>query len=461
MHLYNTLTHAKNEVHKPSGQPLTLFVCGPTVYDHQHIGNFRTFLFFDLLVRYLRSMGYQISYLQNITDIDDKIIVRAQEENRTWSAVAKEYEKAFLDALQSFNITSIDEHRRATEHVPEIIDQIQRLITSGHVYKIEEDGWYFDLTTFAEYGKLARRTVEQGEDGVSRIDQSEKKRNKGDFAVWKFSKPGEPVWESVELGDGRPGWHVEDTAIAEKYFGLQYDLHGGGADLLFPHHEAEVAIAESLSGKVPFVKHWVHTEMLTVNGEKMSKSKGNFMTGKDFLEKHKGEVLRMMSLLTHYRSRFDYSETTVHQAEQNLKTLRNTLIRLSFAKNQKHHNASPEILSVKDYEARFHRAMEDDFNTPQALSVLFELVGKAQEDLYALNHHSIEAVSAFLTTILTSLGFTDLLRPVPAEVAALLAQRELFRADKQFTQADTLRQEIDALGYVVEDTPHGPLAVLR
>lgn len=460
LHLYNTLTRSKNEVHKTE-KSLEIFVCGPTTYDRQHIGNFRTFLFFDLLVRYLRSLGQKVSYLQNITDIDDKIIVRAQQENKKWQEVTKQYEEAFLGTLKDFNITSTDAHRKATEHIPEIIDQIKRLVALGHVYKIEADGWYFDLSTFQGYGKLSGRTIEQAEDGVSRIDQSEKKRNKGDFAVWKFSKPGEPVWESAELGDGRPGWHVEDTAIAEKYFGLQYDLHGGGGDLMFPHHEAEIAIAESLSGKEPFVKHWLHTGMLTVDGQKMSKSKGNFMTGEDFLAKHPGEVLRMMSLLTHYRSRLDYSTAAVHQAQQNLKTVRDTLERLNFLLEKKHHNKDPHNLSVKEYELRFQEALQDDFNTPKAFSVLFELLNKANDHLYNLNQQSAENLKEFLIGIFTTLGFENLILGVPAEVAALLEKRELFRADKQFTQADALRSEIEALGYVVEDTPLGALALLK
>src|SRR3989338_7142056 len=339
--VFNTLCGKKEGLKKPKGKQLKLFVCGPTVYDYPHIGNARTYIAFDAFVRYLRSQKIKVFYLQNITDIDDKIIAKAREEKTSPAAIAKKYEKIYRQNEKSLNIRSVSKYARATAHIPQIIKQVKTLIKKGSAYKIEDDGYYFDLAAFPEYGKLSGRTSLQAEDAISSIDENIRKRNKGDFALWKLVRfeatnylskstnstnkfkiiNGEPAWWTT-LGWGRPGWHIEDTAITEHYFGPQYDLHGGAIDLKFPPHEAEIAQQEAVSGKKPFVKIWMHTGFLLIKGEKMSKSLGNFITIRDFFNIQRGEspramrdrvnVLRFLILSQHYHSPIDYvPESTV------------------------------------------------------------------------------------------------------------------------------------------------------
>ena len=275
--IYNTLSR-KKEIFKPRKEKqVNLFVCGPTVYDFSHLGHARTYIAFDVIVKYLRQNGYDVFYLQNITDIDDKIINKAKENNVTPEKLAFRFEKEYLDDIKSLKINGVTKYARATDHIEEIISQVERLIKKDCAYKIE-DGIYYDISKFKGYGKLSKRTVLQAEDAVSRIDESKEKRNKGDFCLWKFSKSGEPNWQSP-WGKGRPGWHIEDTAITEKYFGPQYDIHGGANELIFPHHEAEIAQMEVISGKSPLVKYWLHTGLLTIDRVKMAKLLGRWQTG--------------------------------------------------------------------------------------------------------------------------------------------------------------------------------------
>jgi len=308
--LYNTLSRKKEAVRPKSGKKLNLFVCGITPYDQTHIGHARTYIVFDAFVRFLRLKGYKAFYLQNITDIEDKIIKRAKIAKVRPLQLARKFEKEYLNDMKALGILSVSKYARATAHIPEIISQVQRLLEKGYAYEVKGDGMYYNIAKFKEYGKLSGRTIGQAEDAVSRIDESVQKRNKGDFALWKFEVKAEhdPAWLSP-WGPGRPGWHIEDTAITEKYFGSQYDLHGGARDLIFPHHEAEIAQMEAISGKKPMAKHWMHSGFLTVKGEKMSKSLGNFITVQEFLKKHSLRALRLLVLKTHYRSPIDYSES--------------------------------------------------------------------------------------------------------------------------------------------------------
>ncbi|MEK7097892.1 MAG: cysteine--tRNA ligase, partial [Patescibacteria group bacterium] len=285
MLIYDTLSGEKKPLPETGGKPLRFFVCGPTVYDYIHIGNARTYSAFDTIVRYLRSRKIKVQYLQNITDIDDKIIKRALEEKKHIKTIANFYSRAYKQDMKSLKIISVNKYAPATRYIRQIVKQVQILTEKGLAYKIESEGYYFDISKFPEYGKLSRRTSEQAEDSVSRIDEGINKKNRGDFVLWKFSKQNEPVWKTP-LGAGRPGWHIEDTAITEYFFGPQYDLHGGGIDLKFPHHEAEIAQQESASGKKPMVNIWMHAGTLLVRGEKMSKSAGNFITVRDFLKKY-------------------------------------------------------------------------------------------------------------------------------------------------------------------------------
>lgn len=456
LHIFNTLSDKKENLVKPKGRVLKLFVCGPTVYNYPHIGNARTFMAFDIIVRYLRSEGYKIFYLQNITDIDDKIIAKAKEEKTDWQSVAKKYERVFYKNLKDLNINSVDKFARATDYIPEILKQVKTLVKKGHAYKIPGDGWYFDLKTFPNYGKLTHRTVGQAEDGVSRIDASDKKRNAGDFALWKFSKKGEPSWPT-DLGAGRPGWHIEDTAISEHFFGPQYDLHGGAIDLKFPHHEAEIAQQESASGKKPFVKVWLHAGFLDINGQKMAKSLENFITIQQLLEKYPAEIFRMMVLTHHYRSPMDYTESLVRQAENSLQNLRNFLARLNLIKKSGALAKETKNL-LKKADAAFKMAMEDDFNTPDALAALFSLINQVEPKIWTLTKSEVAAIKDLLLKKMAIFGINlKKIEPIPPKIIQIAKKRELYRTHKQFAQADALRKEIEKLGYSIEDTPAGPM----
>lgn len=488
--VYNTLSEKKENLPKPKRGALKLFVCGPTVYDYSHIGHARTYIAFDAIVSYLRSRGVPIFYLQNITDIDDKIIERAKERGISPKALAKEFEKAYYQDMKALGVDNVDKYARATDHIKEIVKQIKTLIKKGYAYEIPGDGWYFDLSKFPDYGKLSHRTALQANDSVSRIDASDKKRNAGDFALWKFSKSGEPGWKAKELegsakrrqppywkagseatvgnqevsetgvgGWGRPGWHIEDTAISEKFFGPQYDLHGGAVDLKFPHHEAEIAQQESASGKKPFVKIWMHTGFLLISGEKMSKSLGNFITIRDFLAKSSPEVLRLIVLSHHYRSPIDFSENLILQYESALERLKHFVRQLDHIK--KTGAVSGKIKAVlKSADAEFQRAMEDDFKTPDALAAIFNLVSQVEPGIWNLNKKEAAAIKKALTEKLAL--FKIELKPdrIPAKITKMANKRELYRSNKQFAQADALRKEIEQLGFIIEDTPQGPL-VLR
>jgi cysteinyl-tRNA synthetase len=457
MQLYNTLTRDKKNITGELGNTKTikLFVCGPTVYGDAHIGHARTYIFFDFLTKYLRSQGYDVFYLQNITDIDDKIIKRAAETGVSPGELAAKFAQSYFEDMKSLGVDGVTEYAPATQFIPEIIAQVERLIEKGFAYAIDGDGWYFDIAKDTDYGKLSGRTAAQAEDGVSRIDDAALKRNKGDFCLWKFSKPGEPTWPGESLGSGRPGWHIEDTAISEKFFGPQYDIHGGAIDLKFPHHEAEIAQQESASGKKPFVKIWVHTGFLTVNGEKMSKSLGNFITIKDFLKKYPAEVLRWMTFTHHYRAPLDYSDDSAEQAKSALERIRMFLAKLESRLTSEGFKEKSVVFDDYDY-SKFDDLIADDLDTPGALGFFFRALGDANETFFQLDKNSLERAIDFIKKVLGFFGIRSDSPEIPQEIRAKAAERELSRGNKDFAQSDALRKEIEALGYVIEDTPHGP-----
>ncbi|MEK9171993.1 MAG: cysteine--tRNA ligase, partial [Patescibacteria group bacterium] len=319
--LHNTLTGKLEEFKPIEPGAVKMFVCGPTVYDFSHIGHGKTYTQFDIIVRALRYVGYQVTYIVNITDIDDKIIKRASERKMEPNILAEEYETTYVEDMGVLNNTSVDKYARAHDYIPEIISQVERLVEKGLAYKIS-DGYYFDTKGFGDYGKLSGRSTLKAGDSVSRIDENPEKKNPGDFCLWKFKKEGEPTWPA-SLGDGRPGWHIEDTAITETEFGPQYDIHGGAIDLIFPHHEAEIAQMESISGKKPLVKYWLHTGFLNIKSEKMSKSLGNFLTIREILEKGISPLaLRYYFLTAHYRSPMDFSWEGLKAAENAYRKLK-------------------------------------------------------------------------------------------------------------------------------------------
>ncbi len=456
--LYNTLTR-KKEIFKPlKGGEINLFVCGPTVYDFSHLGHARTYTAFDMSVKYLRQKGCDVFYLQNITDIDDKIIGRAKEKNITPKELAQQFEKEYLADMSALGINSVTKYARATEHIPEIISQIERLQKNGFAYKTE-DGIYYDISKFKNYGKLSNRKAEGAEDAVSRIDQSVAKKNKGDFCLWKLSKPGEPSWPSP-FGEGRPGWHIEDTAITEKYFGSQYDIHGGGRDLIFPHHEAEIAQMEAISGKSPLVFYWLHTGFLTISGQKMSKSLGNFITIKDFLKTRPARTLRLFALKSHYRSPIDYSEKEIESVKKQLERIDEFVNKVKSLKLKVKSSVKPTDDLFKKTEKKFDSAMEDDFNTPKAVAVIFDLINKGNSliDKGKISSSDAENILKFFEKIDSFFGFIspEKAEEIPEEVKALVKERGKFRQERNWQKADELRQKMKVMGWWMEDTKDGP-----
>ncbi len=433
--IYSTLSRKKEEFVPIKKGRVNMFVCGPTVYDFAHLGHAKTYIQFDMVAKYLRFKGYEVFYLQNITDIDDKIIKKANDKEIFWKELVKNYKKDYLKDMERLGVDSVNKYANAMDYIKEIISQVQRLVDKGFAYKTS-DGYYFDLTKDKDYGKLAKRKMLKEGDAVSRIDGGTEKRNEGDFSLWKFKKENEPFWKT-EIGDGRPGWHIEDTAITEKEFGPQYDIHGGGLDLIFPHHEAEIAQMESISGKKPLVKYWMHTGFLNIHKEKMSKSKGNFSTIKDFLKFYSSEELRYLFFLTSYRKPIDFSDKSLENAKNSFERLKNLC-----------ENLEDDKKINKKYLEEFEKAMDDDFNTPNALQVLWKLVrdegaeGKFRtiremDKIFGLNLLKKEKLK------------------IPKKVKDLLKEREKARRDKNFKLSDQIREEIKDRGFQVLDGKNG------
>lgn len=458
--LYNSLSRKIENFEPREGKKVNMFVCGPTVYDYVHIGNARTFTIFDVIAKWLRHRGYELNFIQNITDIDDRIIARAAEAERKTKEYAKEYEGHFLEDMKALSNDAVSQYARATDHIDQVIKQVKKLIEKRNVYLIDGDGWYFDLTTFPDYGKLSGRTGLQANDAVSRIDENEKKRNTGDFCVWKLSKPGEPIWEDAELGSGRPGWHIEDTAITEYYFGPQYDLHGGGIDLKFPHHEAEIAQQEAASGEVPFVKYWMHAGFLEMDKQKMSKSLGNFMTLREALKKYSPATLRFYLLSNHYRAPLDYSEETLASAANAVARIGELASKIElFAKNGE---GGEESGAVKKLSANMHEevesSMDNDFNTPQAFAAFFEYISEvnkliSESGITSADAELIKEDYGWINGLFGIIPATE----IPEDVRELSEERQLARENKDWSAVDELKKKINDLGYTVDDTPYGPL----
>lgn len=466
MIIYDSLSEKKIPLKKTSKR-LNMFVCGPTVYGKTHLGHARTYIVFDILARFLKSQGQKIYYLQNITDVDDKIINTAKEQKESPFKIALKYEKEYLDFEKRAGIKSVDKHARASKHIKEIIKQIKSLIKKGFAYQTP-NGIYFEIKKDGDYGKLSKQNLEELRPGWRKeIDIN--KKDPLDFALWKKSgqkisegnkkEPliidSEPLWKSP-WGWGRPGWHREDTAITEKYFGVQYDIHGGGVDLKFPHHESEIAQQEASSGKKPFVKIWMHTGFLMINGKKMSKSLDNFILTNDFIEKYDPNVLKIMIFGYHYRSPFDYSEKIAEQSRQSLASIKNFLGKINFIlKKQKRGNKNKNF---SDFKKNFIKSIEDDLNTPKALAVLFDLINSAEKEIYLLNKKSLVSAKEVIVFMLDILGV--LIRKnckIPAKIAKIAKEREQLRGNKQFIQADALRNKINSLGYILDDTPLGTI----
>ena len=452
--VYSTMTHQKEEL-KVTNNKIKLFVCGPTVYDYSHIGHARTYISFDVIVRYLKHEGYSVFYLQNITDIDDKIIKRAKENNEDPLELSHRFEKEYLKDMETLNVSNVNFYARATEHMNEIINQIQDLIDKGYAYDTET-GVYFDVSKFEDFGKLSNRNLDDLQNTRIQIDST--KKDPKDFALWK-KQDEQPYWESP-WGNGRPGWHIEDTAITEAYFGPQYDIHGGGLDLIFPHHDAEIAQMEASSGKEPLVEYWMHTGFLNVSGEKMSKSLGNFITIKELLEIVTPEVYRFFVLSTHYRSPIDFSEDTLKQAENSLKRIQNTgkiIIDKLTEDNLPEGKVLDEDLEL--FKEEFFNAMNNDFNTPIALSNLFDFTHKINKAISSneVSRNTLNNIVETFKDIESILGFDiivedDMVSDVSGDLLNIITEiREDLRSKKDWDLADKIRDELANLDITLED----------
>lgn len=397
-----------------------MFVCGPTVYDYAHIGHARTYIVFDVIARWLRQGGFKLFYLQNITDIDDKIIDRAKKQKKEPREIARFFEKEYLKDMKQLAVESVDKYARAGDHIKEIKAQIDTLLKKGFAYETDS-GIYFEIKKFPRYGQLSKQKLNTLRPGW-RIEPDPQKKDPLDFALWKKTKDSKI---------GRPGWHIEDTAISEKYLGRQYDLHGAAVDLKFPHHESEIAQQESISGKRPMVKIWIHVGFLLANGEKMSKSLGNFITIRDFLKKYPANVLRLIVLSHHYRSPINYTAKVAkaHQSSLNrINKFMHTLVVTSAP--------SPSI------DIDFKKALDDDFNTAKALAVIFDFIAAAPKT---------EKSKKYLSEKLAILGVNIKPPLIPAKARELLKEREKARKTKDFKVADKIRNKINKLGFEIED----------
>lgn len=475
--IYNTLTDKKEKLEAGSRsflgilgkKKLNMFVCGPTVYGFIHIGNARTFAVFDLIAGYIRYRKYNLFYLQNITDIDDKIINRAKDENKKPKEIAERYEDEYMKDMKSLKIDSVSKYARASEHISQIIKQVETLVKKGYAYTAESvtldhpdavndsknKDVYFDVSKFKDYGKLSKQKLEEQESGT-RIGVESNKDDPKDFVLWKAQNYAyEPTWLSP-WGKGRPGWHIEDTAISEKYFGRQYDIHGGGLDLKFPHHEAEIAQQEAASGKKPFVKYWLHSGLLTVNGEKMSKSLGNFVTAREALEKYELETLKFFMFNAHYRSPIDFSEENIKQAESTLNRLAEFANRLkTVQKKGVNKQITERFVKMKK---EFCANMDDDFNTPKALAAVFNFMRETnpQIDKNEIGQKNARDIACFINDINSFLKILPEAEEIPDEIQKLVREREKAREQKDFEKSDKLRAEIEEKGYVIKDTSSGP-----
>jgi cysteinyl-tRNA synthetase len=509
--IFNTLSGAKENFEPREEGKVSMYVCGPTVYNYIHVGNGRAYLVFDIIKRYLRHRGYQVIHVQNFTDVDDKIINRAKEEGLDPREVAKKYEEAFHEDMQALHILPPDITPRATEHIPQMLRMIEGLIKKGHAYVIDGDV-YFSVRSFPGYGKLSRRSLEEMRAGV-RVEVDERKRDPMDFALWKAAKPGEPAWDSP-WGPGRPGWHIECSAMSLEYLGMGFDIHGGGQDLIFPHHENEIAQSEGFTGETPFVRYWVHNGFVNINEEKMSKSLGNIILIRNILEKYHPDVLRMLVLQTHYRSLIDFDTEALEEAKRAYERLENCIFALTEFLEKTDTKPAPartqrevELTRIfMDTERRFEEAMDEDFNTARALGVIFELVKElnayldeqnafptpagpiiarhGQElliklcqvlGLFSLPEEErrgdvaieVPTVSATADSIPPKItpetlseqvthGRLDRLPPAHELIDLLVEVRQKARGRKDWETADYIRSRLEDLGIKIEDRRDGP-----
>ncbi|MDR1324180.1 MAG: cysteine--tRNA ligase [Candidatus Margulisbacteria bacterium] len=444
MQVYNTLNRRKEEFVPLKPHEVNMYVCGVTVYDYCHLGHARAYIVFDMIRRYLLHKGYQVNYIQNFTDIDDKIIRKANESGQSHQEITEKFIREYFADFDRLGILRATDYPKATEHIADIIAAIETLVQKGHAYAVNGDV-YYDVTSFPQYGKLSGRKFTDNEAGA-RVAIDDAKKNPLDFALWKAAKPGEPAWPSP-WGEGRPGWHIECSAMSMKKLGRSFDIHGGGQDLIFPHHENEIAQSEGATGQ-SYVKYWLHNGFVNINDEKMSKSLGNFFTIRDILKKYSPETLRFFVLSTHYRSPINFSEEQLIEAQKGLDRLYQAVWENTSSADIER---SRNVRDYASFEKEFMDYMDDDFNSAGALGALFNLATVANRD------HSPQAAALLkkLGGILGLLQAEKKSAEIPAAITALADQRAAAKKNKDFALADKLRAEITAKGYAIKDTTQG------
>ena len=458
MKIFNTLTGKKEEFVPITPGKVSIYACGPTVYDYFHIGNARPFIIFDTLRRYLEFLGNEVTFVLNFTDIDDKMIQRANREGITVEELGDRFIEEYKKDAEGLGIRPASVHPRATRHIPQMIQMIQTLIDKGYAYERDGDV-YFHTKAFREYGKLSHQPLEELEAGA-RISVDERKEDAMDFALWKKQKEGEPAWESP-WGMGRPGWHIECSVMANQYLGKTIDIHCGGRDLIFPHHENEIAQSECCNG-VPFAHYWMHNGYINIDHKKMSKSLGNFFTVREITKEFDYPVMRMFMLSAHYRSPINFSKDLMQQAKASLERITTCIDQLKFLLQGEDAplTAREEELMKTDYTAQFCRAMDDDLNTADALSVIFDMVRDINTVVNDGRPHSHQFIQHFLDLFSSFSAVLGLFeqkqeKGLEEEIAALIEQRQAARAAKNFAEADRIRDELKEQGIVLEDTPQG------
>ncbi len=450
MKIYNSITRKKEEFVPVVPGEVKIYACGPTVYNFFHVGNARPFIVFDTLRRYFEFMGNKVTFVQNFTDIDDKMIKVANEQGITVKELGERFIAEYFKDATALNILPATIHPKATEHMEEIIDLISTLVEKKHAYVTDSGDVYYDVSSFKGYGKLSGQDMSELEIGA-RVELNDDKKHPADFALWKAKKEGEPFWKSP-FSEGRPGWHIECSAMSTKYLGETFDIHGGGQDLKFPHHENEIAQCEGATGKQP-ANYWMHNGYININNKKMSKSEGNFFTVRDIATKYDLIAVRLFMLQAHYANPVNFSIDLIEQAQTALERIENCLENLRFIADSE---KSSESVNFEKYKTKFINAMEDDFNTADAVGVIFEFIKEANT-VFAANPDAKSAKDALslMQELLEVLGLLRKTEQVPAEIVELANKRAEARKQKDWALADSIRDQLQAAGYECKDTPDG------
>jgi len=464
--VYNTLTRRKEVFEPIHGNRVYMYVCGQTPYDDAHMGHAKNYVNYDVIVRWLRYRKYSVFYIQNITDIEDKIIRRANEKGISWQELVEIYTKRFFEDMEALKVKqNVNLYPKSSDYIPEIIEQIQELINKGYAYVVDDGTVYFNVPKFEDYTKLSGMKLEELK--KHRIEPDPRKKSPLDFALWKAAKPGEPSWPSP-WGPGRPGWHIEDTAMAITHFGPQFDIHGGATELIFPHHTNEIAQAEALTGKKPYVKYWLHVGVMNMKAEKMSKSIGNVITIREVLSKYDPEAVRLYLASTHYRKPVEFSWDDLELAKERLERLYTAMENLINLKEREELRPEDEDLlkKIEENKREFENSMDDDFNTPKAIAALFEMakeMNRFASDHDSINREIMEKVLSIYRELGSVLGILEEKPRKEAEIEfvenliqIIVDLREELRKMKAYNISDRIREELRKTGIELQDTPEGP-----